>query len=557
MSAHGIAELALVAWLERRCVQTHVLINRLSLRTPQAAYTPQSLFYNRAQTAAALIWTLNRHQQSLIIISTNAMLSQTAVFTKRVRDHMGLPPVTVPPDAGCEHVVRLMRECAVSSAIVQDGHGRLLGIITEQDVVRRIAYVLAPDSCVCEVMNTPVETVCDSDYLYQALARMRSMQLRHMPVVDGDGQVVGILQQHDALAASAGKMMHLIERLAHRGSFEGMRETRSAQVTLARALLKDKVPAPDIQGLLTRINNDLHGRVLDLCLRDMRNDGSGAPPVDFDVIVMGSAGRAESFLNPDQDNGFILADYPDCEHGRVDAWFIELAKRMTYALNELGFDYCRGHVMAVNPLWRKSISQWKTQVDRWVEKASIPLLRLCDIFFDFMPVYGSGVVAADLRAHITEAVRRPEFLYRLYERDEEHGVALGPFGRLQLERVPGSDVGKVNLKDAGTLPLVGAVRLLALREGVTETSTMARIKALRAKGVLTADEFDYLTGAYQLITELLLTQQLGDFKVHRLPGKHIAPEALSKRRKHMLVESLKSIRSFRLRVRLELQAAAT
>jgi signal-transduction protein with cAMP-binding, CBS, and nucleotidyltransferase domain len=86
---------------------------------------------------------------------------------------------------------------------------------------------------------------------------------------------------------------------------------------------------------------------------------------------------------------------------------------------------------------------------------------------------------------------------------------------------------------------------------------MGRIKALRAKQVLTADEFDYLTDAYELITKLLLTQQLRDFNAHRIPGKHVAPEALGKRRKHLLVESLKSIRSLRLRVRLELQAAAT
>ena len=493
----------------------------------------------------------------LLEASTETMLSQTAVFTRRVRDHMGPPAVTVPPDTSCEHVVRLMRKSSVSSAIVQNERGRLCGIITEQDVVRRIAYVLAPDSPVREVMNAPVETVAESDYLYQALARMRSRRLRHMPVIDAGGRVVGILQQHEALAASAGKMMHLIERLAHRDSLQGLKETKSAQVLLARALLKDKVPAPEVQGLLTRINNDLHARVLELCLRDMRNEGAGAPPVAFDVIVMGSAGRAESFLGPDQDNGFILADYPDGEHRRVDAWFIELAERMTNALNELGFDYCRGHVMAVNPLWRKSISQWKTQVNRWVEKAAVPLLRLCDIFFDFMPVYGSGLMAAELREHVTDAVRRPEFLYRLFESDEEHGVALGLFGRLQVERTRGADMGKINLKDAGTLPLVGAVRLLALREGVTGTSTMARIKALRAKGILTADEVDYLTGAFELLATLMLRQQLRDFKAHRPLGKHVAPDVLTKRRKHLLVESLKSIRSFRLRVRLELQAAAT
>ena len=39
--------------------------------------------------------------------------------------------------------------------------------------------------------------------------------------------------------------------------------------------------------------------------------------------------NGESFLFPDQDNGFILDKYPDDRHTSVDAYFIELARRVT------------------------------------------------------------------------------------------------------------------------------------------------------------------------------------------------------------------------------------
>lgn len=485
------------------------------------------------------------------------MQSQTAVFVRRVRNHMGPASATVTADATCADVVRLMREHAVSAAIVQNKSGKLCGIVTEQDVVQRLAYLMAADTPVGKIMTAPVQTAQEDDYLYHALAHMRFKQVRHMPVIDRYGNVVGILQQHHALAALAGQMMNLIERLTHGDSLQGMKDTKAAQVVLARRLLRDKVPTPEIQELITRINSELYGRIVALCVKEMRNDGLGECPVDFDVIVMGSGGRGESFLGPDQDNGFILADYPDCEHNRVDAWFIALAERMTDALNAVGFGYCRGHVMATNPLWRKTISQWKAQVDHWVENAAIPLLRLCDIFFDFVPVYGEGVIAAELREHVTGAVRRPAFLHRLFESDEDHGVALGLFGRLQEDRTPGPHRGEINLKGAGILPLVGAVRVLALREGVARTSTPARIRSLYAKGVLSVDEYEYLTDAFQVVTRLLLTQQVKDLTAHRPVGKHVSPKALTKHNKHMLVESFKAIRSFRLRVRLEVAAAAT
>ena len=62
----------------------------------------------------------------------------------------------------------------------------------------------------------------------------------------------------------------------------------------------------------------------------------GAPPVPFCVIVMGSGGRGESYLYPDQDNGFILDDYPDDQHTELDAFFIKLAERMTRDLDMVG-----------------------------------------------------------------------------------------------------------------------------------------------------------------------------------------------------------------------------
>jgi hypothetical protein len=57
---------------------------------------------------------------------------------------------------------------------------------------------------------------------------------------------------------------------------------------------------------------------------------------------MGSGGRGESLLFPDQDHGFVLADYPDEQHGEIDPWFIELAERFTATLDRLHFPLCDG-----------------------------------------------------------------------------------------------------------------------------------------------------------------------------------------------------------------------
>jgi signal-transduction protein with cAMP-binding, CBS, and nucleotidyltransferase domain len=482
------------------------------------------------------------------------MLTQTAVFTRRVGDHMGPPPLVVAASDPCHDVVKGLSSAGASEVIVEDEIGRVVGIVTEQDVSRRIACGHRDDLPIETVMSSPVSSISANDYLYHAIARMRRHELRHLPVVDEQGKVVGMLRLYQAMAVAAAPMMGHIERLSHDDDLEGMKATKDAQVRVALELMDDALPAPEIQAFLSRINNDIYRGVVRMCLSEMKESGLGGPPVPFDVVVMGSGGRGESFLRPDQDNGFVIRDYRPAEHDRIDGWFIELAVRVTDALAEVGFEYCHGNVMAINPVWRKTLSEWRAQTRAWMGKSQGLSLRFCDIFFDFDCVFGSGALTRSLREHITALAPHPHFLRELFKVDEEHGVALGLFDRLKRDPLPGPNRGKLNLKLTGTLPLVGAVRIMALRERVQATGTLGRIAGLHARGVLDQDEQDYLAGAFRLISALLLRQQLEDYRDGRQPGNHVPPEALSRREKDMLVDGFKAIRAFRSRLRHELAA---
>ena len=482
------------------------------------------------------------------------MLTQTAVFTRRVGDHMGPPPLLVATADSCRDVVERLSSAGASEVIVEDSKGRAVGIVTEQDISRRIACSNCDDLPIETVMSAPVSSISENDYLYHAIARMRRRGLRHMPVVDERGKVVGVLHLHQAMAVAAARMMEHVDRLSHDDDLKGMAATKHAQLQVALELMDDALPAPEIQALLSRINNNLYRGVVRLCIGEMAESGLGGPPAEFEVLVMGSGGRGESFLRPDQDNGFVIQDYPQAEHDRIDGWFIELAVRMTDALAELGFEYCHGNVMAINPVWRKTLSEWRAQTRVWLGKSQGLSLRYCDIFFDFDCVFGSGALTRSLREHITALAPHAFFLRELFKVDEEHGVALGLFDRLKPDPLPGPNQGRLNLKLTGTLPLVGSARIMALRERIEETSTLGRIAGLYARGVLGDDEQDYLAGAYRHISALLLRQQLEDYRDGRSPGNHVPLEALSEREKDMLVDAFKAIRAFRSRLRHELTA---
>jgi CBS domain-containing protein len=480
------------------------------------------------------------------------MTSQTRIFSQAVGDHMGPPPPCLSGDADVAELLGALAEAKATCALVTDQAGRPAGIVTERDVARRIALRCQGGEPVRSVMTEPVRSVEAGDYLYLAVARMRRFGWRHMPVVDADGRPVGLIELDRALAVAGEPVLRRIELVTHEGDLDALREIKAAQVDLADDLFADHVPAPEIQGVLTHINRDIHRRIVERHLAAMDAAGRGRPPVRFAVIVMGSAGRGESFLYPDQDNGFILADYPDGAHSEIDGFFIELAERMTRDLDAVGFPYCRGYVMATNPVWRKTESQWRAQVQAWGRKRSTIAVQFSDIFFDFRGAYGALEMVRDLRHVVVEMARNsPAFLAELQREAARVGVALGWFGRFVTEKDKPQHRGEINLKHMGTMPLVGAVRLLSLRQGIAEISTLRRIAALNEAGVLDADEADYLGGAFAHITGLLLREQIADFKACKEVGNHVHPSTLSEREQDILVDSLQAIAALQKRVNSE------
>jgi CBS domain-containing protein len=485
-----------------------------------------------------------------------AMRSQTTIFTKLVRDFMRTAShYDCPLGTPLGDLVRGMAASRASSALLVDPTGRVAGILTEQDVARRVTFQMDAATPADAVITRPVVTVAASDFLYRAVARMRRLGLRHMPVVDDAGRPVGMLDLHEALAAASARMLGQIDRLTQESSIEGLTQTKQAQAELASELLADNLPAPEIQALITDINQDIHRRVLAAVLATMAAEGWGEPPVPFTLLIMGSGGRGENFLHPDQDNGFILADYPDGDHNRVDAFFIALAERFTLDLDRIGFPLCKGNVMASNPLWRKTQTQWREQFEYWAERRSPVAILFADIFLDFRGISGDPARADALRATVMDTLRRyPVLLAMMCQDETSRSVALGMFGRLRRDRT-GDHPGRVDLKMRGTLPLVGSARLWALKFGIAETGTLARVAALAERGVIDRNDNDELVAAFNHVTFVLLRQQLADFHAKRKVGNFVDPDALSRRESDLLRQGLRAIDNFRKRVRADLTGA--
>ena len=480
------------------------------------------------------------------------MKSQTRIFSCLVDDFLKPDPLIVPASENLRQVISQMVAKNATCVLVVDEENALSGIFTEKDVTRRVALRCDGSETIEQVMTPRVYSAKQGDYLYHTIARMRRLGHRHMPVVDEASHPLGLLDLQDAMAVAAAHVVEHIDALTQVPELYGLQEVKAVQAVVAQELLEDTLPAPEIQALLTHVNNDIYRRVAEKVTGTIEEAGGGAPPVRYAVIVMGSGGRGENFINPDQDNGIILEDYPVERHNEINDYFIRFSELLTHNLETIGFPLCDGNVMATNPLWRKSISEWKHQTLRWFQKRSTFQVQLSDVFFDFDTACGDLSLGRELRNHLTRFVQKePSVLQAMFQTEADRHVALGLFGTLRTEKAGEGLQQAINLKHGGILPLVGAVRLLALKEGLEATSTYQRIGLLHEAGIFSDDEADDYTAALEHLTFMLLRQQLRDFRRLRKATRYVRKSAMSRREKQVLKMSLKAIRSLKERVRAE------
>jgi signal-transduction protein with cAMP-binding, CBS, and nucleotidyltransferase domain len=456
-----------------------------------------------------------------------------AVLTGPASTAMGAAPPALPAEAPLGQAIATMGSARASALVVVDDAGCAIGILTEQDVLRRVAFQLAPDAPLAAAMTAPLIACAPEEGLWRAIALLRQHGLRHLPVLDADGRCLGMLHRAEALAAVSGGLLTHLEALS--GDVAAI---KAAQAGIARALLAEGLGAEAVVRLVNGINLDLHRRILAETLAD-----HGAAPVPFTLLVMGSLGRGESLLTPDQDNGLILEDYPDQDHAQVDAWFRPFTEDFNQRLDQAGFPLCPGGIMARNPLWRKTARQWRDQMGIWSNRRAGAALLFGDIVFDFRPAGGDGAEAASLRQHLAGLLAsRPAWLAAMAAQNSSLQVGLTLFGGFaDDEPGPGS---RTDLKLHGLMPLVAATRLLALRDGVTETGTSARIAALASRGSIAAREASTLQAGFALLLDVVLRQQLADHAAVHRPGNLVDTAAMPKEARQELREALKAVRSF-------------
>lgn len=124
------------------------------------------------------------------------------------------PLAVVSPKDTVYHALTVMAQHDVGALLVLDGE-ELVGIFSERDYARKVTLVgkSSQDTQVREIMSEKVAYVTPAHSLQQCMALMTEKHFRHLPVLDSDGAVLGIISIGDLVKETISDQQFLIGEL--------------------------------------------------------------------------------------------------------------------------------------------------------------------------------------------------------------------------------------------------------------------------------------------------------------------------------------------------------
>jgi signal-transduction protein with cAMP-binding, CBS, and nucleotidyltransferase domain len=131
----------------------------------------------------------------------------------KVSDVMTHVPIVVSSNSTLKDCAEKMEKKKVGTIIVEDD-GKLLGIISERDIVRKVVAIgeNPVEKKVVDVMVKELITIDPSEDIFDALNRMKSFDIRHLPVLH-EGKLVGLLTMKDVLKIEPQLFEILVEKI--------------------------------------------------------------------------------------------------------------------------------------------------------------------------------------------------------------------------------------------------------------------------------------------------------------------------------------------------------
>jgi CBS domain-containing protein len=458
-----------------------------------------------------------------------------------------------------------------SAILVRTGRDRL-GIVTDSDLRSRVvAAGLSPDAPVSAIMTEPAYTVRADRLGGEILLDMLERDVHHIPVLSPAGEILGVIDDGDLMAAHARQPFLLRRAIDLAGSPAELAAVATSLTPMIIALHDARAGAGQVTAVRSVVLDALTRRLVELAVRD-----AGVPPAPFAWFALGSLARREVVPSSDVDSAVAWQrDEPG-----VREYVARVARVVDEGLRACGIQPDAHGVSAASPPFARSLASWHASArslsqDPTQEQALI----LVSMITDSRPVWSSGPAGAPgggapggsapgggapgvswADGGLWEARDQPDpALLRLLAR---FALSFRPptgFLRNFVVEHSGERRGQLDIKHGGLIPIVDLARWAAMAAGSTNgsggssgsgstsgsggssASTLERLRVAEAAGTLEGSQAQTLTEAFEFIFSLRLDHQVEQLRRGEVPDDFIDPKTLNPLARSYLREAFRAV----------------
>jgi CBS domain-containing protein len=463
------------------------------------------------------------------------------------------PPLLCRADEPIREVAKRMTAEGASAALARSGD--TLGIVTDRDLRSRVvAAGVGPDQPVSAIMTTPVWTVRADSLGGDVLLDMLDRGVHHVPVLSVAGEILGVVDDGDLIAAEARKPFLLRRAIDLATSAADLASASAGLSPMIIALHDARVAAEHVAAIRSVVLDALTRRLIELAVAD-----AGDPPAPFTWFALGSLARREAVPSSDVDSALAWQDSgagPD-----AGAYLAQVASAVDEGLRACGVQPDAHGASASNPLFARSLSSWRAAARELSENPTREkALIFVSLITDSRTLWGTGpgtggagatgtatgaagtATGALIADALWQARSHPDLLRLLARFALQFRPPTGFLRDFVVEH-SGERRGQLDIKHGGLIPIVDLARWAGMAAGAASGSTVERLRAAEAAGTLDSPDARTLTEAFGFIFSLRLDHQVGQLRRGEKPDDFIDPKTLNPLARSYLREAFRAVAS--------------
>jgi CBS domain-containing protein len=494
------------------------------------------------------------------------------------------PPLVCSADEPVREAAKRMTADRASAILVRSGGS--FGIVTDHDLRSRVvAAGVSPDTPVSAIMSAPAYTVGAGSLVGDVLLEMLERGVHHVPVLSATGEVLGVVDGGDLIAAEARRPFLLRRAIDLATSAADLAAAAAGLNPMIIALHDARVAAEHVAAIRCVVLDALTRRLIELAAAE-----AGEPPAPFTWFALGSLARRETVPSSDVDSALAWQDSGD---GRAEGDYMARVARATdEGLRACGLQPDAHGASASNPLFARSLSSWRAAAEDLSKNPTREkALILVSVIADSRPLWGCGPgtgmggagaagagmggagragagaentagagaggvgaggmggagageagTGASVADTLWQARGRPDLLRLLARFALQFHPPTGFLRDFVVEH-SGERRGQLDIKHGGMIPIVDLARWAGMAAGAAGCSTVDRLRAAEAAGTLDSPDARTLTEAFGFIFSLRLDHQVEQLRRGEAPDDFIDPKTLNPLARSYLREAFRAVAS--------------